>query len=139
MDFIQDNAVFSWWLTGISLFTFLASLIVIPWLLLKIPANYFSGEKRPPLYNNQHHPQLLQWMFLIVKNLLGFLFVIAGIIMLVLPGQGILTILLGLALMNFPGKYSLERWLVTHGPTLKWINHFRQRHGKPPLIIESAG
>jgi Putative transmembrane protein (PGPGW) len=71
-----------------------------------------------------------------VKNLIGGVFVLAGIVMLVLPGQGVLTIMLGIALMNFPGKFQLERWIVSRGPTLWFINRLRRRRGRPALVLE---
>jgi len=73
-------------------------------------------------------------MLLIGKNALGYILVVAGIIMLVLPGQGIFTILIGIMLLNFPGKYQLERWLATRGPVLRSINWLRQRAGRAPLV-----
>ena len=55
--------------------------------------------------------------------------------MLVLPGQGILTIIVGLVLMDFPGKYGAERWAVSRGPVLPAINWIRAKAGKPNLIV----
>ena len=57
-----------------------------------------------------------------------------GVVMLVTPGQGLATLLIGLMLMNFPGKYRLERWVVTRGPVLHTINRLRHRAGHAPLI-----
>ena len=54
--------------------------------------------------------------------------------MLVLPGQGILTILIGIMFINFPGKYRLERWVVLRAPVLNVINKMRHRAGHAPLI-----
>ena len=58
--------------------------------------------------------------------------------MLVLPGQGLLTILIGLAVMQFPGKFELERWLVTRKGVLEGINWLRQRSGRLPLEVKTA-
>jgi hypothetical protein len=70
------------------------------------------------------------------KNLLGYLLIAAGIAMLVLPGQGVLTILLGFILVDLPGKYRFERWLVTRPLVLRSINRLRRRAGRDPLIFE---
>ena len=59
----------------------------------------------------------------------------AGIIMLALPGQGILTILVGLMLVDFPGKYGAERWVVGQRSVLKGINWIRTKSGKPRLVV----
>ena len=37
------------------------------------------------------------------------LLILGGILMLVLPGQGLFTIIIGLMLSNYPGKYSIEK------------------------------
>jgi hypothetical protein len=55
--------------------------------------------------------------------------------MLVLPGQGLLTILMGLALTNFPGKYTLERRLVRLPSVAGGLNRIRALAGKPELEI----
>jgi hypothetical protein len=70
---------------------------------------------------------------LIVKNLLGIVFIVAGLIMLLLPGQGVLTILIGLTLMNFPGKHALERWIVRQPAVLRAINWIRAKAHQPAL------
>jgi hypothetical protein len=74
---------------------------------------------------------------LIGRNLLGYVFIVAGILMLVTPGQGMLTILIGLTLVNFPRKYRLERWIVSRRPVLRSVNWLRRRAGCPPLSLES--
>jgi len=61
---------------------------------------------------------------------------LAGIAMLVLPGQGILAILGGIELMDFPGKYRLERWIVSRPAVLRSVNWLRRRMGRPPLVFE---
>ncbi len=70
---------------------------------------------------------------LIIKNVLGVGLLLAGILMLVLPGQGLFTMFVGIMMMNFPGKYKLERWIVARGPVLKSINWMRKRAGHEPL------
>ncbi len=53
--------------------------------------------------------------------------------MLVLPGQGLLTILFGLILMDFPRKRQLERRLIKVQPVRAAANWIRQRYGRPPF------
>ena len=69
----------------------------------------------------------------LLKNLLGAVLVALGVVMLFTPGQGILTLLAGLLLMNFPGKYRLECWLVQRPGVLRGMNWLRERHGEPPF------
>jgi hypothetical protein len=76
---------------------------------------------------------LLRLAFLALKNLFGGVLVLAGVAMLVLPGQGILTILVGLMFLDFPGKFALERRLARQPPVLRAINWIRARGGRKPL------
>jgi len=71
----------------------------------------------------------------VVKNVVGWLLVGAGVAMLVLPGQGILTLLVGLTLVNFPGKRDLELWLVRRVPVRRALDWIRRRAGRPPLQL----
>jgi hypothetical protein len=70
---------------------------------------------------------------IVAKNLLGILLALAGLVMLVVPGQGLLTLVAGLMLVDFPGKYRLERWLATRPPVWRSINWLRRRAGREPL------
>ncbi|MEN8131801.1 MAG: PGPGW domain-containing protein [Pseudomonadota bacterium] len=121
------------WLGLFSMVTFFASLLLIPILVARIPADYFVDRKRHLSRSKQLRP-LLYVIFMVTKNLFGALVFIAGIAMLVLPGQGILTILIGITLMNFPGKFSLERRIVSQTRVYNAINWIRERAGKAPLI-----
>ena len=55
--------------------------------------------------------------------------------MLVLPGQGIFTIVVGLILSNYPGKYSIERRLISIPSIYKGINWLRKKSNQPPIEI----
>ena len=72
---------------------------------------------------------------LVLKNIIGVIFILAGLAMLVLPGQGVLTILLGIMLMNFPGKSALELHIVQQPTVLRAINWMRQRAHRPALLV----
>ena len=123
------------WIAAVSLFAFLATLIAIPWLVVRIPADYFAHGRRPRQEGPRRHP-VVRVAFLIGKNLLGYLLILAGIAMLVLPGQGVLTILLGIILADVPGKYRLERWAVSRPAVLGAINGLRRRAGREPLVLD---
>jgi hypothetical protein len=120
------------WLALVSVVTFAGSMILVPYMVVRIPADYFCAARRGQTAWSRRHsvPRVL---LALLKNLLGFVLVLAGILMLFLPGQGLLTILMGLLLMNFPGKYRLERYLVARGPVLRGINWLRLRAGREPL------
>lgn len=115
------------WLGVISALTFLFSLLLLPWLLGKIPVDYFTRPRDP------HKWQVLIQPRTLIRNLLGLPIVLAGVAMLVLPGQGILTIMVGLGIMNFPGKFELERWVITRKGVLKALNWIRKKGRHPPI------
>lgn len=111
---------------------FVFSLIAVPMLIARLPRDYFAHTRRVPP-KSPHHPAL-RLTVLVMKNVLGGVLLLAGVAMLVLPGQGILTILIGLFLMNFPGKFALERHLVRQRPVWGALNWIRQKAGRPPLL-----
>lgn len=136
LGWIQTHETIFWWIAGASLVTFISALAIVPWLVIQIPADYFAGKRRPRRSKAWHRSPFAWLLLRIVKNVIGGVFVMAGIVMLVLPGQGVLMIIIGIGLMNFPGKFRLERWIVSRGPTLRFINHLRRRRGRPDLVLE---
>ncbi|NIA19894.1 MAG: hypothetical protein GWP07_05645 [Xanthomonadaceae bacterium] len=119
-----------WWLTIASALTFIGTLIVLPLLLIRIPADYFTRQHSCP---SDRHP-VAYWSMVISKNILGILLLLAGIAMLFLPGQGIITILLAVTLLNFPGKRKLEQRFIGLPGVLTTINRIRRRSNRPPLL-----
>lgn len=134
LSIIQENENLLLILGVLSAVSFLATLVIIPWIVLRIPADYFSKPRRVALVSNEAHPSLKIVVF-IVKNLLGLAIVLLGIAMLVFPGQGLLTILIGIILIDFPGKYRFQRWLISREPVFKSANWLRQKGHKKPLIV----
>lgn len=132
-DILADDTLLLY-LGLVSLLFFIITLIVIPWLILQIPYDYFAEARRQSFLDELHHP-LLRLFLLILKNLLGTCFLILGIALLVLPGQGLLTILLGMILIDFPGKYHLQRWLVSKKSVLNSINWLREKGNKAPIKL----
>ena len=118
----------------LSLSFFIITLVVIPWLILQVPDDYFLQKKRHSFLGELHHP-VLKILALILKNLFGAFFIILGFALLVLPGQGLLTILLGIVMIDFPGKYRLQRWFVKRHAVLNSINWLRKKGNKPAIKI----
>ena len=127
------SRVVLYWLTGASLASFNGSLIANPIILVRLPADYFD-TRVPRHWMKDHHPVMKIFGHL-VKNTFGAVFLLAGFLMLFLPGQGILTMLIGLSLIDFPGKRVLEARLIGRPSLLHAINRVRARFGKPPLVI----
>jgi hypothetical protein len=131
-QWIQGNETALWWVAAVSGLTLLVTLIVVPWFLVKVPPDYFARERRrQPLFDRAH---VLYSLWGIARNVLGLVLVVAGIFMLVLPGQGVLAILVGIMLMNFPGKQKLERRLIRQRSVFRSINWLRRRMGRAPLV-----
>ena len=123
------------WSIGIASATFfVASLITMPWLVALIPADYFAHEQRPSSRWAHLHPVLRAVVF-IVRNAVGMMLVLAGVAMLMLPGQGLLTIVVGFLVLDAPGKYTLERWIVGKRVVHKPINWIRAKRGRTRLEV----
>ncbi len=120
------------WGVILALATFVGSIAAVTFLIVQLPATYLS---RTPGWWGDRHP-ILRWGLRILKNLLGGVLVALGVLMLVLPGQGILTILIGILFLDFPGKQGLQRKLISRPGVLGTINRLRARFGKPPLLLE---
>lgn len=125
-------------LLGVLLFviTFAVSLAIVSFIMIRIPADYFQPDRPRELWSERHPAVRLLAIF--AKNLLGVLLVALGILMSIpgVPGQGILTILLGIMLLDFPGKRNLEYKLVSRPQVRNAINKLRQRFGKPSLVLD---
>ena len=120
-------------LTALSVVFFIGSLIAIPFILVRLPTEFFD-TRVPRRWMEDHHP-VLRLLGHLVKNVVGAIFLFAGFLMLFLPGQGILTMLIGITMLDFPGKRRLEAKLIGQPTVLSTINNMRQKFGKPPLII----
>lgn len=134
LSYIQENDQVLLILGIVSVISFLATLVIIPWVVLRIPADYFSKPRRVSLVSSDAHPSL-KIIVLVVKNLFGVSIVLLGIAMLVLPGQGLLTILIGVILIDFPRKYRFQRWLISREPVLKSVNWLREKGNRESLIV----
>ena len=108
------------------------SIILIPKIIARIPSNYFACTERP---NQTNQFTFNSFVVTCIKNLFGLFLIGAGILMLVLPGQGILTILLGVLIIDFPGKYKFEQLLIRMPTVLKSLNWIRRKQNVPDLYI----
>ncbi|MDA7542071.1 hypothetical protein N8819_02135 [Gammaproteobacteria bacterium] len=131
--FFESYKVLILWLSSISLFIFLFSLISMRWLAGLIPSDYFIRKDVSRFKTNS---PFLWYLVLLIKNILGYSLIIGGIMMLVLPGQGLFTIIIGLMLSNYPGKYYIEKRFVEIPAVFKSINWLRAKSNKPPIILK---
>lgn len=123
-------------LLGVFIFviSLVVSFVVVGVVLIKIPENYFSSHYQADFLPNSRW--LTRWGAVIAKNIAGLLLVLAGIVMLVGPGQGVLTILIGLILMDIPGKRPLEARIIKRPIILSAANDLRARYNRPPLVMD---
>lgn len=126
---------------GLALFVIAAllSVLVTGWILVRMPQDYFVGDA-PPAFLRGRHP-VLRTTARVLKNLLGVALIVVGVVMSVpgVPGQGLLTILIGSMLLDIPGKRRLERRLVQRPRVLAFVNRVRRRYRRPPLRFEVVG
>ena len=120
-------------LTALSVVFFVGSLIAIPFILVRLPTDFFD-TRVPRRWMEDHHP-VLRLLGHIAKNAIGAVFLFVGFLMLFLPGQGILTMLIGVTMLDFPGKRKMEAKMIGQPAVLSTINNMRQKFGKPPLTI----
>lgn len=133
-SWIRDREVFLAWVGGLSLLTLVASAILVPMVIRRMPHDYFLETSEAVAKLRRRHP-VLRIAFLLLKNLLGGILVIGGILMLLTPGQGLLTIVIGVMLLDFPGKRRFEIWLIRLGPLNRAVQWIRKRAGKRPLLL----
>ncbi len=139
-EWLSENALaqLSWTrvLYGLLMFvvTFAASTAVAAFVVVKMPANYFHSSHGREFMTGSH--PTLRWIGTIAKNLAGLVLVALGVLMTVAPGPGVLTILLGVTLLDFPGKRRLEIKLVSRPAVRQAIDRIRARYGRPPLMLD---
>ena len=125
-------------LLGVGLFvgSLLLSFVSIGVVMVKIPENYFSTHYQQDFMPGS--PWIVRWGAVIAKNLFGVFLVALGIVLSLpgVPGQGILTILLGLIMLDIPGKRPLEARIIKRPAVLSAINDLRRRYNKPPLVMD---
>jgi hypothetical protein len=140
-DFVSDVISGMTWqraLFGVVVFliTFTGSLGLVSLILIKLPADYFCSHYDRQIWSGR--APALRIAAAIGKNVLGVFLIVLGIIMALpgVPGQGLLTVLLGVMLVDFPGKDRLEQKLLQRPAIRNAIDKLRARFGKPPLLLD---
>ncbi len=133
INYLLQNDGLLWWLAVTSFITFTTTLLIIPYIIVRIPEDYFLHEKRhhQPF---EKYPTVIYLTITFLKNIVGVFLFILGLILIILPGQGLLTMLIGLLLTDFPGKYQTECWLIKKPSVLNSVNWLRQKSNKPPIL-----
>ena len=136
MDWLEANETLLWSLSVASVLMFVGTLIAMPVMVARLPADYFT---RRPVRDWPARRPVLHLLLVILKNALGVVLLLAGLAMLVLPGQGLLTLLVAVMLLDFPGKRRLQQWLIRRQPIFRAANWIRAKRHRPPLELPPAG
>lgn len=122
------------WVVGLFAASSLLSIAAVVAVLVALPVDYFRDGAAPA--EGPRSP-LLRWAWKIPKNILGLVLIALGLLLSVpgVPGQGLLTIVIGLILLDYPGKRRLERRIVARPAVLRTINRVRTRFGRPPMEL----
>ncbi len=143
LEYLKDWLVyleFGWMKAIASLLVFVAfsvgSLLAASAVLVRLSPTYFC-ESHPRTLWIKRHP-VIRWAGLIAKNLFGIFLVFLGLVLTMpgIPGPGLLTVVIGALLLDFPGKKRLEKRLISHPRIFASINRLRAKHGKPPLVLD---
>lgn len=125
-------------LLGVGLFlgSLALSFGAIAIVMVKIPKNYFSSHYERDFLPGS--PWIVRWGAVIAKNIFGVFLILLGVLLSLpgVPGQGILTILLGLIMLDIPGKRPIEARIIKRPAVLSAINSLRARYDKPPLEMD---
>jgi hypothetical protein len=133
LQWMHAHGRLMWWLIVLSAFTFVTSLVAVPWMLVRIPARYFMTTDHPHPFADRH--PVIRHSITLGKNVLGLVLIALGVLMLVLPGQGLLTILAGIVLVDFPGKHRVLLWTISRPTVLKSVNWIRKKANHEPLVV----
>jgi hypothetical protein len=107
-----------------------ATVVVVTW-----PADRFKPGAEVAFLATHH--TAVRVLAHVGKNVGGVVLVLLGAVMALpgVPGQGVLTMIIGLTLVDFPGKVGLERRLVGRPFFLRQLNALRRRFHRPPLEV----
>ncbi|MEA3468793.1 MAG: PGPGW domain-containing protein, partial [Thermodesulfobacteriota bacterium] len=124
------------WLGIVSTITFFLSLLIIPWIVCKLDDHFFLHLHEHKKMEDQHPVMFI--LLRILRYSFGAILLLAGILMLFLPGQGLLTIILGISLLDFPGKQKAIDGLLHFHPVQNGLNWVREKGSKKPFLFTDS-
>lgn len=124
------------WLFGFSAVAFIGSIVGVGIVLTRLPEDYLNRDCTTE--SNASHGPIRHLARKVIVNFMGITFLLLGIVMLVTPGQGILSIFVGITLIDFPGKRRLIQRMLARPKVLAAINKLRRKANQPPLAGAKA-
>jgi hypothetical protein len=126
-----------WWGVLVSVVLFAGSMALVTAIVVAWPVDHFRRSGRPAFWAHRH--PVVRVAGLVLKNLAGIILFALGVVMALpgVPGQGLITALIGLTLINFPGKAGLERRLIARPTVFRAVNRLRARFHHPPLELDA--
>jgi len=123
-----------WWGLGLSVTLAIGSLALAAAIIVRWPADHFVRDHAAEAAK-QH--VVMRTLALIAKNVLGGIVILLGLVMALpgIPGQGLLMMIVGVTILDFPGKRRLERRLIARPRILRSINSLRARFKRLPLVM----
>ncbi len=134
LDWLAAHGATTGMIVAAAALLMVGSAALMVYVIARMSPEYFVAPRPSPGSWRSRHP-VLRIVSRVIKNILGVTLVLIGLAMLVLPGQGFLTILAGVFLLEFPGKRRLELRLVRKRPVHSTINWIRSLVGRPPLVL----
>jgi hypothetical protein len=124
------------WALGIWAATTALSLALVAAVVASLPINFFEGVPGParrPLTTSG----LLRR---IARNTAGVVLVAVGVLLSIpgVPGQGLVTVVAGLILLDFPGRHRVACAFARRPSVLGAINRIRRALRRPPLAPPPA-
>ena len=111
------------------------NLALVAAVLVRLPPDYCRPVRRESLWR---HRGAAAWAGAIAKNFCGALLVLLGAFLALpgVPGQGLLTMLAGILLLDFPGRHRMVCKLLGQPLLLRQVNRLRARFAKPPINVD---
>jgi len=121
----------------ISILVVLVYAVVMFVAVSRVSPDYFVSRAPSESTWRSRHP-IVRFLGHVVKNVIGVVLLFVGLAMLVLPGQGMLTIVVALMLLDFPGKRRLTLRILRLRHVRSAIDWMRAKAKQPPLILPDS-
>lgn len=128
LTWIQENTLLVSVIAGVSMLMLLITVLATPWIVAQLPDTYLQSQQ-----SKTQSIGIARVLLTTGRACLGLVLIVLGLIMMVTPGPGIVTLLLGISVAEFPGKHRVLINLATRPGVFRSLNWMRKRHGKPPF------